>query len=259
MPAVRDLTSRYRLVYWDCTEAGDKPLPPAAAIGWIPSWLTDPECRAEVAEIFSLVASRSRPNKGWLDDMDLHHFVLPAIERALGTGELVLVERFKAGALPALEKPEDIEPPSTPKQEPESKKTWVEFEVLDENGDPLKDEKYEARLTDGTVKKGQTDSKGIARFEDIDPGVVQFTLVERDSDTWKSSSEPEPEVEFLQFELVDENDTGVPDEPFELALADKTKRTGLTDPDGQVRIEDLPKGKVELTFTDLDGGSWKKL
>ncbi len=260
MRAMREAASRYRLVYWDSLQDGDTPVRPVLAASWLRSWLVNLEHRAEVIEAYSWLSTGAPRARGWLDERELNAFVRPAIERALETGELVLVERAPRGQWKPAVFVVPAEPKGpAPKEEPKSTKTWVEFEVLDENGDALADEKWEAQLPDGTKKNGKTDSRGLARFDDIDPGLVQFRLVERDGDTWKSSSEPIVATDSLEFELVDEDEEGVADQGWELKLADEKRQTGKTDADGHVRIENLKPGEVELTFPDLDGGSWKKL
>lgn len=255
---MRTQSSRYRLASWDSLEDGERPVAAAFAQGWLHAWLTDPALRAEVADICDELDLPSLPSRGFMDERELHLFVRPAIERSLMTGRLVLLDRVKAGKLPQLEQPHDDPPPAPKPDDPKPTKTWIEFDVLDENGDPLADEKWEAVLPDGTKKNGKTDSKGVVRFEDIDPGLVEFRLPERDGDTWKSPKQIE-ETDFLEFDLVDESDTGVPIESWELKLADGKTRTGITDDDGHTRLESIVPGEVELTFTDLDGGSWKKL
>lgn len=49
-------------------------------------------------------------------------------------------------------------------------KDWVELELVDEEGNQKPDEEYIIHLPDGTRKKGNLDSKGYAKVEDIPPG-----------------------------------------------------------------------------------------
>lgn len=49
-------------------------------------------------------------------------------------------------------------------------KDWVELELVDEEGNQKPDEEYIIHLPDGTQKKGNLDSKGYAKVEDIPPG-----------------------------------------------------------------------------------------
>lgn len=53
-------------------------------------------------------------------------------------------------------------------------KDWVELELVDEEGNQKANEEYIVHLPDGTQKKGNLDSKGYAKVEDIPPG--KFTV-----------------------------------------------------------------------------------
>ena len=64
-------------------------------------------------------------------------------------------------------------------------KTWVEFEVVDDHGKPRANEPYRCMLPDGTIREGQTDSRGKVRFDGIDPGNCAFTLTRISPKRWK--------------------------------------------------------------------------
>lgn len=61
-------------------------------------------------------------------------------------------------------------PPEAPK-EVVKEKTWIEFELLDEDGEPMAGEEYELALPDGSLQKGKLDPKGLVRVAGIDPGL----------------------------------------------------------------------------------------
>jgi type VI secretion system secreted protein VgrG len=52
----------------------------------------------------------------------------------------------------------------------QAKATWIELELLDEEGKGVANAKYELHLADGTVKKGSLDGSGKARVENLPPG-----------------------------------------------------------------------------------------
>ena len=64
-------------------------------------------------------------------------------------------------------------------------KSWVEIELVDEAGQPLRGERYRVTLPDGTVKKGALDSHGKARVEDIPPGKLEITFPNFDKGSWE--------------------------------------------------------------------------
>ncbi len=67
----------------------------------------------------------------------------------------------------------------------EEKTSWIEIELVDEEGEPVPGEKYEVTLPDGTVAKGTLDAKGGGRIEGIDPGTCKITFPELDMSAWE--------------------------------------------------------------------------
>jgi hypothetical protein len=64
-------------------------------------------------------------------------------------------------------------------------KTWIEVRLVDEEGTPIGLVRYEVELPDGSLKSGMLDERGIARFEDIDPGKCQVTFPDIDGREWR--------------------------------------------------------------------------
>ena len=65
------------------------------------------------------------------------------------------------------------------------KTSWVEIELVDDQGQPVADETYQVRLSDGSLFIGTLDDRGQARIEGIDPGTCQITFPNRHSTDWK--------------------------------------------------------------------------
>jgi type VI secretion system secreted protein VgrG len=81
-----------------------------------------------------------------------------------------------------------VQPYKPPTEEESKKKTsWVEIELVDEEGNPVTGEKYEITLPDGRVAKGTTNEKGLARIEGIDPGSCKVTFPDLDKDAWEKA------------------------------------------------------------------------
>jgi len=73
--------------------------------------------------------------------------------------------------------------------EEEKKKSWIEIELVDEEGNPVPGERYKVTLPDGkTVAEGTLDEKGFARVDGIDPGTCQVTFPNVDKDAWEPKS-----------------------------------------------------------------------
>jgi type VI secretion system secreted protein VgrG len=75
-----------------------------------------------------------------------------------------------------------IEPP-----ELEKRKTFVQIKVVDASPEqkPVANELVRVRLPDGSTKDATTDAQGIVRFDDIDPGMAEFQLPNRQDPEWR--------------------------------------------------------------------------
>ena len=64
--------------------------------------------------------------------------------------------------------------------------TWVEFQLLGEDNQPMPGERYELTLPSGAVQEGRLDARGLVRVDDIDEsGDCKFTLPDLDRDAWE--------------------------------------------------------------------------
>lgn len=67
-----------------------------------------------------------------------------------------------------------------------SETTWIEIQLVDEEGDPVPGAAYELTLPDGTVQAGKLNFRGRARVDDIEePGSCTVTFPELDAEAWE--------------------------------------------------------------------------
>lgn len=82
--------------------------------------------------------------------------------------------RVLGGTPPVVpEEPPPVAPPPLT-----TKLTWIEVQLLDHDGKPMKGEKYSIRLTDGRVMRGELDERGKVRFDDIPDGLCGISFPE---------------------------------------------------------------------------------
>lgn len=67
---------------------------------------------------------------------------------------------------------------------PERERTWVEFQLLDDEHNPVPDEPYRVTLPDDTVQEGVTDAEGVCRFQEIEPGTARIQFPNRGDEEW---------------------------------------------------------------------------
>jgi type VI secretion system secreted protein VgrG len=72
-----------------------------------------------------------------------------------------------------------------PQSGDEEETTWVEIELLDDQGSPIAGERYEISLPDGTVFRGTLDENGRAHVAGIEPGTCRVTFPDLDRTSWE--------------------------------------------------------------------------
>jgi len=97
-----------------------------------------------------------------------------------------------------------------------------------------------------------------------EPGAVKSIQVqtqEKKKATFKPvkfSKPGEIELTWIELEMVDEEDKGVPGVRYEVTLPDGSVAGGTTDAKGLARIEGFEKGgDCKVTFPDLDQEAWE--
>ena len=141
------------------------PMPVDTALGWLSRWLLDAQARRVLADIHAtLFGALSLTSWG---DGDLHRPLHRALTAAIELGDLLVLERRRAGSA--------VTPPVRPSEPPPSNRppikpglrTFVEIELLDEAG-----QRFPARLRvtlpDGSGQ--QPTFNGFIRFDGLDPG-----------------------------------------------------------------------------------------
>jgi uncharacterized protein involved in type VI secretion and phage assembly len=88
--------------------------------------------------------------------------------------------------LPEVQPPAEVPGHEFPKDKPPDTKTsWIEIELVDDEDQPVAGERYEITTPDGKIKRGTTDTKGRAREEGIQPGQCQIRFPRLDAEAWQ--------------------------------------------------------------------------
>ena len=63
--------------------------------------------------------------------------------------------------------------------------TWVEFCLVDMEGNPVGGKRYRAQLPGGATPEGTLPQSGCVRFDGIQPGMASISFPEFDQDAWE--------------------------------------------------------------------------
>ena len=90
---------------------------------------------------------------------------------------------FRTSGPTAVEQHKKVEPlgPS------EDDTTWVEIELLDQDKEPIANERYVIETSDGRRIEGTTNASGRAREEGIKPGDCKVSFPDLEGNSWKAA------------------------------------------------------------------------
>jgi hypothetical protein len=114
---------------------------------------------------------------------------MPPLKEAFRRGELVLLRKsFRRGngADKSEESPSPVSPRPVPAPRPQRDKTWIEIELVDEQGNPVTGRRCRLELPDGTMWEGNLDANGVARVDYIDFGTCEVCFPELDLNEWEA-------------------------------------------------------------------------
>jgi hypothetical protein len=94
---------------------------------------------------------------------------------------------LQEGVPPAEEPPRPPESPPPPRVARRVERMdWIEIQVVDPDGEPVRNVRYKITWPDGgTESEGRTDRNGIARVDPIQPGVCEISLVDYHETDWE--------------------------------------------------------------------------
>jgi type VI secretion system secreted protein VgrG len=107
----------------------------------------------------------------------------------LAAAVAAIADDASPGALAEIQRNQVSSPPShdPTSEENKEKKSWIEIELVDEEGKPMAGESYQVTLPDGSVESGTLDEKGFAHVGNIDPGNCQVTFPNLDKEAWEEA------------------------------------------------------------------------
>ncbi len=169
------------------------------------AWLADPVSRPAVLQMFEATTGFPAAAVG-VAEPDLRRRVVAELGRAFKDARLVAeiaapsrsLRPFEAwgpgrrhgdhGGAAARPVAPASEGESTRRRhrEPDPKKTWIEIVLLDDDGEPVANERCRLALPDGSVRVHTLDARGRLRLDGIEPGACEVSFPDRDARDWRS-------------------------------------------------------------------------
>jgi type VI secretion system secreted protein VgrG len=72
-------------------------------------------------------------------------------------------------------------------EEEEQKTSWIEFQLVGEDGKPIPDEAYSVKMPDGTVEEGNLDDEGKGKVEGFEKGDCKISFPNLDQEAWEDA------------------------------------------------------------------------
>ena len=122
--------------------------------------------------------------------------------------------------------------------------------------DPGKVAEIKAEQTQ--TKSGKYGSQKIKPFKP--PTKEEAKVIEPDEQTaGEEKEEEEKKASWIEIELVDEDDKGIPGEKYKITLPDDSVAESTLDEKGCARVEGFKKGTCKVSFPRLDKEAWEKI
>lgn len=176
-----------------------------------------------------------------------------ALRRALGwarselersTSGLVMFRRVTPRVAGELELRSLPAPPPAPAPR-DDKANWIEFELLDDDGDPVRGLPFAVTQGESTLRAGTLNRFGNVFLDRIDPGSYTFAI----------TAEPEPEPlepsDWIALELLSEGGRPLAGERFRLVDSAGGVHEGQADAFGRAVIYDVAPGDCQLSLPGL--------
>src|SRR5436309_14996540 len=155
----------------------------------VESWLADPVEQRVVLEMYEAIGGHRGPNEQRWQDVDLQRYVKPKLTEAFRSGELITLPApatMFGSVSGKVQKGNEADAGSSQNQpKAQTRKSWIEIELVGDDGKPLGGERYRIELPDGTFVSGILDSQGRIRFDGIDPGECEVAFPDLSAGEWR--------------------------------------------------------------------------
>ena len=105
-------------------------------------------------------------------------------------------------------------------------------------------------------RQTQTGKYGAVPVKPFNPPTEETAAVAAASSATSSEEPPAPK-DWIEIELVGEDDQPIAGERYRVTLPDQSVAEGTLDSKGLARVEGFDPGECKVTFPDLDEEAWE--
>ncbi|BDC47938.1 hypothetical protein F183_A02540 [Bryobacterales bacterium F-183] len=155
---------------------------------------SDPQSRRDALDLYRTLGGRLSMSAD-INARDVQTVVLDHINKAFDRQELTAFMRAAEGGVRSSggagssgQSSSSSYPSSSSSSGGSSgsspEKSWVDIQLLDEEGEPVAGERYVLKLTDGSIREGTLGTDGRVRVNGIDPGNCVVTFPDLHTKEW---------------------------------------------------------------------------
>jgi hypothetical protein len=195
---LRGRVQNYQIVRnFGLAEQPEELVSPCHLVAELDRWLSSTFTQRTLHELYEAVTGTPPVREPTLKDRQAAGRIKRRLTEAFRQGELLALPagpaRLKQWPIPVAVKdsgpplavPLLAQVPPSPaareKQEEKKPTAWVEFELVDSEGEPLAGVGYRLTLPDGSTREGKVDARGRVRVEGVEPGECSVTFPELDA------------------------------------------------------------------------------
>jgi hypothetical protein len=150
-------------------------------------WLDDPFSRRALIEMYQALYGQNGAPKPAASKEEWKSYLMPRLKESFRRGDLILLRGSRPGGLGSENEPQPVNTAApAPSRQPQRNKTWIEIELVDNEGNPVANEPCRLILPDDSIWEGTTDAQGLVRVDFIDHGQCEVCFPNIDLNEWEA-------------------------------------------------------------------------
>ncbi|MBP1691697.1 MAG: hypothetical protein H6Q32_1049 [Bacteroidetes bacterium] len=148
-------------------------------------WLDDPFSRRALIETVQALCGQNGAPKPAASKEEWRAYLVPRLMESFRRGDLLLLRDIRMEGSGENENPPQPVAAAAPARQTRRDKTWIEIELVDNEGNPVPNEPCRLNLPDDSIWEGTTNAEGVVRVDFIDHGQCEVCFPNLDLNEWE--------------------------------------------------------------------------